>query len=133
DNSYRIDKDQQVEQQRVIFHIVEVVFELLYGLLHRCTVRVSHLCPSGNARLDAVPDGVEGYLLSKHCDKFGPLRPWAYEAHLASEHVDQLGKLIDPSAPYEAADSGHSSIVDGSPRGLAVLFLVRTHGAKREQ
>ena len=43
----RLEQYHEVQEQRVVLHVIEVVFELAYGLLHGCAVRVPHLRPAG--------------------------------------------------------------------------------------
>src|SRR5690242_19326127 len=94
---------------------------------------MSDLRPAGDARLDAVAHRIEWNLLGEHRDEFRPFRPRADRAHFTAKHVDQLRQLVDPRPPYEPADPGDPRIVDGRPRGFAVLFRVHRHAAEFEQ
>jgi len=38
-------------------------------------------------------------------------RPWTDERHLAAEHVDELGQLVERVAPEPATDAGETRIV----------------------
>ena len=48
------EQDQQVEQQAAVLHVVEVIGQLLAGVLDRRAIRIVHLCPAGDARLDVA-------------------------------------------------------------------------------
>src|SRR4030095_16450224 len=65
-DSHGLEQDQEVEENRVVLDVVEVVLEFFHRLLDVGTVAVPHLCPTGDSRLDAVPDAVEGDLLAQH-------------------------------------------------------------------
>src|SRR6185312_3953452 len=124
DDAHRFEQDQQIEQQRVVLDVVDVVFELLYGVVDGGDVAMPDLRPTGNARLDAVADRIEWNLFGEHRDEFRPLRTRTDQAHLAAQHVDQLRQFVDARPPYEPADPRDPRVVDGRPRGLAVLFRV---------
>src|SRR6202040_217824 len=90
DDSYRIDKDEQVEQKRVVLDIVKIVFKLLDCMFYGRAIRVAYLRPPCYARFDAMPDRVERYLLREHRHELGSLGPRTDKAHFAAQHVDQL-------------------------------------------
>src|SRR3569623_3847431 len=62
-HAHGFEQDHEVEQEAVVLHVIQVVFQLLDRLLDRRAVRVSHLRPAGEARLAAVARGVERDLL----------------------------------------------------------------------
>src|SRR3972149_4861109 len=47
----RVDQDQQIQEEREVLDVVEIVLELLEGVLHRGSVAVSHLRPARDPRL----------------------------------------------------------------------------------
>ena len=47
-------------------------------------------------------------------------RPWAHEAHVAAQHIEQLGQLVQAGLPDEAADVRDPVLVDDLGRILAV-------------
>ena len=61
-HAHGLEQDHQVQQQRVVLDVVEVVLQLLLRVLDRRAVLVAHLRPAGDAGLDAVAHGVEGDL-----------------------------------------------------------------------
>ena len=67
-------------------------------------------------------------------------RARADERHLAAQHVEELGQLVEREAPQEAPDGvsrGSSRILNSAPRGLVerlevglLLVGARAHGAE---
>src|SRR5262245_60643613 len=54
-------KNSNVETQRHVLGVVEVVLQLLIGIFHGCAVGIEHLRPACNAWLYTVPQAVEGH------------------------------------------------------------------------
>src|SRR5580765_8450101 len=90
DHSHGLDQNEQVENERVVLDVVEVILQLTHRLLDCGAIRVAHLRPSRDSRLDAVPNRVERNLLSKHVHEFRTFGSRSDKAHLAPEYVDQL-------------------------------------------
>ena len=96
----------------MVFHVVKIVFQLFNRLLHAGAIGIAHLCPAGQAGLDAVPNRVKRDLLRQYGDEFRPFRARPDEAHFSSQNVDQLRKLVDSAAPYETPNPGDSVVID---------------------
>src|SRR5690242_9732096 len=73
DNLQCINQHQEVEEQAVIFDVVQVVLQLLQRILGRGTVAVAHLRPAGDAWLDAVAYIVVRDHFDQLLDKIGAL------------------------------------------------------------
>src|SRR5688572_24533773 len=86
----RLQQHHEVEGERVVLDVVEVVLELLARVLGRGTVAVAHLRPAGDARLDEMPLGIEGNGFGELLHEGRALRPRADEAHVAEQHVEKL-------------------------------------------
>src|SRR5690349_13464363 len=50
----RLDDDEQVERDGRVLDVVEVVLQLLHGILHAGAIRVPHLRPTRDARTHRV-------------------------------------------------------------------------------
>jgi hypothetical protein len=54
-------------------------------------------------------------------------RPWADQAHVATQHVDQLGQLVEAGGAQPAAEAGDAGLVGAQ---VAVGVAVVAHGAQ---
>src|SRR5207244_941768 len=86
----RFEQYDDVKKERVVLDVVEVVLELLHRILERRAVVVADLRPSGDAGLYAVADRVIRDFAGELVDEIGALGPWADEAHVAPQHVEEL-------------------------------------------
>src|ERR1700689_154867 len=59
------------------------------------------------------------------------LRPRPNEAHVATQHIDELGQLIQLVLAQETAESGHSWVATLGQRG-PVFLSVKCHGPELE-
>src|SRR5262245_28089340 len=78
----RLQEDREVEEQRAVLHIEQVVLQLLGGIGLVRAVRIAELRPTRDARLDRVPLAVERNRAIEMRDKFRPLGARTDEAHL---------------------------------------------------
>ncbi len=114
----------------MVFHVVQVVLQLLGGVFHRGAVLVPHLSPTRHARLDAVAHSVELDLLGQLVDEEAAFGARANEAHVALEHREQLRQLVHPQLANDFAHACHAAVAGGGPAGYAVLFGVGPHAAE---
>src|SRR5689334_22075441 len=70
-HAHGFEQDEEIQKQRVVLHVIQIVLELPDRLLDRCAVRVTHLRPPRQPGLDAVAYCVERYLLGQHRHEFG--------------------------------------------------------------
>src|SRR5690606_33128116 len=63
DDPHRLEEDKGIQDQRVVLHVIQIVLELLRGIVDRSPVLVTNLRPPGDAGLDAVPHRIERNLL----------------------------------------------------------------------
>src|SRR4030095_15195981 len=116
--------------EREVLDVVEVILELLDGIFHRGAVAITHLRPAGNSRLGRHAIHAEGNMLPGGWDDRGPFRPGADEAHVPQEHVEELGHLVEPGPPEEAAHPGDPWIAILGPYPPGVLLRIIPHGAE---
>ena len=50
------------------------------------------LCPTGDAGFDPLALGIAGDLAAEFLDEDRSFRPWADEAHVAGQDVEELGQ-----------------------------------------
>src|SRR5262245_21734022 len=92
----RTGKNPEVECERASLHVIEVQFE---AFLPAQFITAVHLSEPGDARADVMSAsllwGVKRQVLHQQ-------RPRANEAHLAGEHVPQLGNLVQTRGAEQA-------------------------------
>src|SRR5262245_45442896 len=128
-NARRFQEDDDVENRRLIFDVVEVVLMFFARVLERSAVGVTDLRPSGQSRFDQMTLGVIGDLLFKLFDEDLAFGARSDQSHLAAHDVDQLRQFIDPQFANPSADAGHARIATGGPN-RAVRFGVHPHRTK---
>src|SRR4029450_3288480 len=126
-------ENHEIQEEREVLDVVEVILELLDGIFHRGAVAIPPLRPAGNSRLDRQALHVEGNLLLQRVDELGPFRPGPDEAHVPQEHVEELGHLVEPGLPEEAAHPGDPWIAILGPYRPGVLLRILPHGAELVQ
>src|ERR1043166_5584647 len=98
-------QDLEVEQQRPVLDVVEIIADPL--LDRRIAAQPVHLRPPRHARPYLVAEHVIGDLLAELVDEHGPLGTRADEAHLPAHHVEKLWQLVErePAQPRAEARS----------------------------
>src|SRR5512134_2159409 len=81
-HAHRLDEYDQVEQQRVVLHVVQVVLQLAHRVLDGGAVDVAHLRPAGETGLDGMAHAVESHPLRELGHEVRPLRTRPHETHL---------------------------------------------------
>ena len=71
-----------------------------------------------------------GYLAREHFHKLRSFRARPDDAHLSSEDVDYLRKLIDVGSTKHAAQAGYTGVVHGRPYRPHLAFCVPDHRAE---
>src|SRR5439155_24548728 len=103
-------EDLQVELQRTILDVEEVVLELASDLGHRARVAALDLRPAGESRLHKQPRAEMRDLRLQVTLELGPLRAGTDEAHLAAHDVQKLRKLVQARGAEKPADPRHSLV-----------------------
>src|SRR5262249_62426030 len=100
DVSDRHVQDAQVEPERAVVHVPDVERELLVP--GQCVAAV-HLAPAR----DPGPDMVASHLLLRVAGKvLGKERAGTDQAHVAGDHIEKLGELVEARTPQEAGPTG---------------------------
>ena len=66
-------EDHQIEEERIVFDIVEVVLQLFRGILDRGAIVMTDFGPACNTRLGTVADGIERDFPGQLIDEDGRL------------------------------------------------------------
>src|SRR5437879_684053 len=126
----RPDQDLQVEPKRPALDVVEIVLDAL--LERRVPAPAVDLRPAGHARLDLVAQHVARNLASEFVDKERPLGPRPDQAHLTSEHVDELRQLVEAPPAQEGARRRAAVVGRLRPHGSRGGLRIRSHRPKLE-
>src|SRR4029450_888690 len=86
--------DEQVEGDRQVLDVEQVVLQLLHRVFDAGPVGVPDLRPAGQPRTENVTLPVERNLFGQLPDKLGAFGPRAHQAHVPLEHVQELWELI---------------------------------------
>src|SRR5437773_7350519 len=77
----RLQQDRQVQPQRAVPDVIQVVAQLRGGVVDRAAVLVTDLSPTGDAGADVVPRAVARDARGQQVDELGPLGARADQAH----------------------------------------------------
>src|SRR5262249_1848346 len=125
-----LEDNPDVEEERDVFDIVEIVLQFLNRVLHRRAVAVIDLGPTGQPRLDQMALGVELNLFAQLLDEERSFGARPDEAHLAAQNIDKLRNLVNAGFANESADAGDARVAVLRPLRLAVFFGVLQHRAE---
>src|ERR1043165_6921324 len=93
----RHEKDLQVEHQRPVFDVIQVVLDAHAD--RRIAAPAVHLRPAGDAGADFVAEHVVRELGAELFAELRPLGARADHAHLAGDDVPELRQLVDRPGP----------------------------------
>src|SRR4051794_4426567 len=87
--------DDYVQRKRTMTHIVEVELKLLECIHVALAIRIVDLGPAGDSRPHKVPITVKRNAVFVLFHTLDPFRAWTDHAHVSSEHIPELGYLVD--------------------------------------
>src|SRR5262249_37549809 len=93
---HRVEEDADVEPEREILDVVQVVPHLLGLFLEIVRVPEPDLRPAGDARADGRSQRVVRNTLDEELHVRRRVRPRADKIHVAADDVDELRKLVEP-------------------------------------
>src|SRR5712692_3869743 len=126
----RQEHDQQIQTNRSVLDVEQVVLKFFARICDGAAVLVLDLRPSGEAGPHHVAHSVIGNLFREPLDEFRALGTRADECHIAFEHAPQLGNFIKARDAEKLADAGHARIVIAGPLRTVGGFGVLAHGAE---
>src|SRR5215217_7737231 len=130
DHRYRLEHDPEVFGRRLALQVLQVVMHLGPHIFQRAIVVMIDLSQSGDPRPGPLPQRVLRDVLPQLGKDGGPLGAGAHDVHLAPEHVDQLGQLVQAVLPQEPADRGDPRIALLGPHRTTLMLGVDPHGAE---
>src|SRR5215475_12451709 len=101
--------DLQIEADRPVLDVVEVVFDAL--IERRVAAPAVHLRPAGQAGLHLVAEHVLRNAMLELLDEMRPFGPRTDDGHVAAQDVPELRQLVQVRAAQEAAKRGYTWIV----------------------
>src|SRR5205085_9681679 len=99
----RVEQDRQVEQERLVLDVEQIVLQLLQRILEGAAVPIIDLRPARQSRLHDVTLLEVRDLLRQVVHEMRPLRPRADQRHVAGQHVEQLRQLVEARLADELA------------------------------
>src|SRR5690606_6674208 len=72
DDAHRLDEDQQIKERRIILGIIEVIFQLVPGILDRSAIGIVDLRPARDARLHHMAFRIVTQMLLQILDELAP-------------------------------------------------------------
>src|SRR5271166_1297740 len=115
----RRQQDDQVEPDRAVLHVIQVVGQLLAGILDRGAIGVIDLRPSGEAGFHVGALAVERNRPDQLLDEVRTFRPRSDQAHVAADDIAQLRQFIDAGGAEESSDPDDAGILLLRPARLA--------------
>src|SRR5215210_8090344 len=128
----RLCGDSEIEKQAAVFQVVQVVGQLLFCSANGPCIAPANLSPARDARLRQVTSRPEWNLFREQTKELWALRSGSDNAHLATEDVQKLGKLVEASAPEDPSDTSDSRIALDRPNGSILLFGTAEHRPELE-
>src|SRR5713101_6879249 len=125
-----LEHDHHVEAERHVLEVIEIVLQLLFGVLKAVAVLVAHLGPTCDSRPDRIAYSVKRNLFCQHLHKFRTLWARPDKAHIALEHAPQLRNLIESRSAEEFSDFRDARVIVQRPGRAAIGFCVLSHGSK---
>src|ERR1700730_3125631 len=119
----------QVESQRKVLDVVEVVVELFLSVCDRVAVFVAYLRPTSDSWRNSVSQWVKRDFAREEFDEFGTFGSRSNKTHVSTQHIPQLGNLIDPRRPQETTNTGDSRVLVTSPGGARTRLSIRAHSS----
>src|SRR5215510_14227536 len=125
-----VEQDQEVEEQRKILDVVEVVLQLLQRIFNRGAVAIPDLRPAGEPRFHGQPFHVIRDFLLEALHELRSFRPRPDEAHVTEQHIDQLRELVQTGAAEDRSHPRDARIGFLRPHRSRALLGIPTHGAE---
>src|SRR6266850_1170319 len=124
-----VDEDPEIEPQRHVLDVVEVVAHLLRLFVEVVGVAVADLRPAGDPRPDCTAERVVGNRVARqlvqvarrqdhHSEVRHRVGPRPHEVHVGPKDVDELGQLVEPEPPEPPPEARDPIVVVPFPLGL---------------
>src|SRR5579875_671063 len=118
----RLQQYLQVQNQRPILDVVQVVSQLLASVAHAGAVLETHLCPAGQARRHKVAVTIQRNQPIKFGRQCRLFRTGTDKTHVASKHVPKLRQFVQPQTTNHPSRPGNTWIVFLGPIGTTVCW-----------
>ena len=123
---YRLKDDIYVQHESPMFNIPDIIPD---AVLHICQLlgfptESRHLAPACNAWFYVVPHHVFIDQTGVFFRMLQHVRTWTYHAHVAPQHIKELGRFIQIALTQEMPPAGNPRIVLGSRSESAFTFIL---------
>src|SRR6266850_8515847 len=102
----RVEENAEIERDREVLDVVQVVPHLFGFFVEVVRVSVPDLGPTGDARANHGSEGVVGDVLDEELEVRNRVRPRSYQIHVAADHIEELGKLVEAEFPHPFSNPG---------------------------
>src|ERR1700722_3528172 len=129
-NLDRLEHNQQIQAERSILYVKQVILQFFPRIFQSVAVLVLHLRPAGDTRSDYMAHAVIRNLLAQPLDKLRSLRTRTYKRHISLEDAPQLRDLIQTRNAQKLPHRRDTRIVIPSPGSAGIGLRIFTHGTK---
>src|SRR5262249_34191068 len=113
--------------------VIEVVFQLLYGIVVTLAIRIIHLRPSGDSRFDQVPKMIKRNALLIAFGALAPFSARTNQANVPLQGVPKLRQLIEAKFSQPAPHTCHSAIAFARIHVIVRLIRAPAHRPELEK
>ena len=111
-----------------MLQIIQVVLKALAN--GRIASPAANLGPSSDTRLQLMPPHIAGNLSTKNLNEVRPLGSRTHQAHVSTQHIDELGKLVQSRRPQDSAQARDPFVLRRCPSSIAGVGARRHHGCE---
>ena len=116
-----LEEDVGIKEEGPFLYVKVIVFELVFGFEVVIGANLSKTC---NARPNGKANTLQGPMAPYEVRTF---RPWADQAHITPQNIEQLRKLIEARSAEYFTQRGYSFIIFSSPDGACMFLGVVDH------
>ena len=116
--------DAHIEPEAPVLHVPDVVVDAAFHLpqLLGLATESCHLSPARDAGLHKMTHHILVYQLTVYLRMVEHMGPRAHDAHVALEHVEKLGQLVDIGLAHEVAKGKLARVVLGGLHQVGILI-----------
>src|SRR5262245_51439036 len=127
----RVEENAQIETDREMFDVIEIVTHLLGLFVEIVRVSVPNLCPAGDPRANDGAERVVRDILDEELVVRDRVRSRPDQVHIALDDVKELRELVEPELPQPLTDPGDPLGVVADP--LRLRCIDQMHGTELDQ
>src|ERR1700751_6235227 len=113
--------------------VVEIVLELFHCVLVTLAIRIIHLGPPSDSRLNQMPKMIKWDRLLISFGTLTPLWPWTNQANVSFERIPKLRHLIEPKFPQPTPHRRDPTIIFSGVNVFLGVIRARAHRSEFEK